>query len=311
MPVVRALLVVNPVATTTSPRTRDVITNALAAGCKLEVAETKARGHARELAAQAAYDGLDVVAVLGGDGTVNEVVNGLLESGPSGSVPDLAVVPGGSTNVLARSLGLPRDPVEATSVALDALREDRRREIGLGRADGRWFTFSAGLGLDAEVVARVEELRARGRRSTGGRYVRVAVAEFFRTARRRDAPLTLTVDGGEPVPGVHLALVTNTSPWTYLGERTVDPTPRSSFDAGLDALVLTGLGLPSSLRQVRRMLAGRSLEPRGRHAVAVHDATRIELVAQSPLPVQLDGDHLGEATRLTLEAVPKALRVVC
>src|SRR5262245_43901699 len=117
----RALLVVNPKATTTSERTRDVLTHALANSLKLEVAATQYRGHAGDLARQAVSDGsVDVVVALGGDGTVNEVVNGLLAHGPSERVPQLAVVPGGSTNVFARALGLPNDAVEATGALLNA-----------------------------------------------------------------------------------------------------------------------------------------------------------------------------------------------
>ena len=160
----RALLVVNPAATTTSARTREVLASALEAELKLEVAHTRHRGHASELAREAREDGLDLVVVLGGDGTVNEVVNGLLAGRTRPDVPDLAVVPGGGTNVFTRALGVPRDPVEATGALLDALRDHRRRSIGLGVAGDRWFTFNAGMGWDAEVVARVD--RRRRARST-------------------------------------------------------------------------------------------------------------------------------------------------
>ena len=149
----RALLVVNPKATAASAKLRDVLAHALASEIKLDVAETAARGHACELARQAAQDGLDVVVALGGDGTVNEVVNGLLAEGTGADLPALAVLPAGGTNVFARALGMPNSPVEATSQLLDALRTGRRRTIGLGRADDRWFTFCAGLGIDAPPYA--------------------------------------------------------------------------------------------------------------------------------------------------------------
>src|SRR3954451_19353206 len=161
----RGLLVVNPKATATTTRTREVLLRALGSDLKLDVAETARRGHARDLARQATDDGLDVVVALGGDGTVNEVVNGLLANGPGPDVPSLAVVPGGSTNVFTRTLGLAQEPVEATGEILDALRTGSRRIIGLGRISettddpnpdaARWFTFCAGLGLDAEVVREV------------------------------------------------------------------------------------------------------------------------------------------------------------
>src|SRR3990170_6936087 len=143
----RALLVVNPFATTTSARTREVLVSALEGALKVDVVHTDHRGHAAEVARQARLDGLDLVVTLGGDGTVNEVVNGLLNpGGPDPDAPALAVVPGGGTNVFARALGVPRDPVEATGVLLAALRARRSRSIGLGRAGERGVTFHAGLG---------------------------------------------------------------------------------------------------------------------------------------------------------------------
>jgi len=134
---VRALLVANPSATTTTAAGRDVIAHALASELKLEVMAPRYRGHAAELAARAASEGVDLVVVLGGDGTVNEALNGLLVDGPSDRVPALGVVPGGAANVFARALGAPRDPLEATHQLLEALAAGRSRTVGLGRADER------------------------------------------------------------------------------------------------------------------------------------------------------------------------------
>src|SRR3954452_24557899 len=175
----RGLLVVNPKATATTTRTREVLVRALGSDLKLDVAETQRRGHARDLAREATDDGIDLVVTLGGDGTVNEVVNGLLHDGPGPDVPALAVVPGGSTNVFARALGMPESAVEATGEVLEAVAAGSRRTIGLAKADERWFTFCAGLGLDAEVVRRVEHRRADGRRATPSLFVREAVTQFF------------------------------------------------------------------------------------------------------------------------------------
>src|SRR5947199_1705649 len=157
----RALLVVNPKATATSARVRDVLGRALGSDLKVDLAETERRGHAIELGARASAEGYDLVVALGGDGTVNEIVNGILRGderpGPRTDQPALAVVPGGSTNVFSRAMGIPRDPVEATGSLLDALREDRSRWIGLGRAgspgiEERLFTFTACIGLDGSAV---------------------------------------------------------------------------------------------------------------------------------------------------------------
>ncbi len=303
----RALLVVNPKATATTERARDVLAHALASESRLEVVETKARGHASELAADA-VGAFDVVVALGGDGTVNEVVNGLLADGPRPDVPALAVVPGGSTNVFARALGLPDQPVDATSVLLDALRNERRRTVGLGRADDRWFTFNAGLGLDADVVRHVDVARARGRRATPTLYIRTAVRRFFLHTERRRPALRLEVDGRPPVD-LSLALVCNAAPWTFLGPRPVQPCPRASFDAGLDLFGLRRLGTARTLWHVQQILA-RTPRPHGRDVVALHDERRLVLTARTPQPLQLDGEDLGDRTRVELTSVPGALQVV-
>ncbi len=304
----RALLVVNPKATATTARARDVLAHALASETKLDVAQTTSRGHAIELAAQAALDGLDLVVALGGDGTVNEVVNGLLTGGPSAQVPALAVVPGGSTNVFARALGLPDSAVEATGSVLDAIAAGRRRTIGLGRADHRWFTFCAGFGLDAEVVRRVEHRRAKGARATPGLFVREGFAEFLTGKDRKDLPLTLSQPGaGDEQLG--LALVCNTAPWTYLGQRPVLPCPDASFDSGLDVFGLRTLGTMRTLRYLRQILSA-TPRLRGKPLLPLHDVSRFTLTSSRPLPFQVDGDDLGERTQVAFEAVPRALQVL-
>jgi diacylglycerol kinase family enzyme len=314
----RALLVVNPAATTTNRRVRDVLARALASELKLDVAETSHRGHARELAAQAAGDGMDVVVTLGGDGTVNEAANGLLTSGPGLHVPTLAVVPGGSTNVFSRALGRSRDPVEATGEILDSLRAGRTRLVSLGTAsaetDGtwtgpRWFVFAAGLGFDADVISRVETQRARGRRSTGALYVRAGVDAFLLGRDRRRPPMTLTVPGEPPVDGLFLALVSNVSPWSYLGDHPIDPNPDASLDAGLDLFTMGRVGVVRMLHHVRQTMAAWP-DARGRGVHRWHDLPELQLTASRPQGWQVDGDHLGTATGLRVTSVPDALRVV-
>jgi diacylglycerol kinase family enzyme len=301
---VRALLVVNPKATTTTVRARDVLAHALASEVKLDVAETTHRGHAVELAREAARDGLDVVVALGGDGTANEVVNGLLHDGPQPGLPALAVVPAGSTNVFARTLGLPNNPVEATSQLLEALLQDRRRTIGLGRADERYFTFNAGLGIDAGAVRRVERARSKGRTASQPLYVRSAVKEHFVGPRRK---LTLQLPGGAEPVSLALALVCATDPWTYLGNRPVRPCPEASFDTGLDLFGLTSAATPVILRHLTQILrAG----PHGKRVVLLHDLPGFTLTADGPTPFQLDGDELGDRTSVVLTSVPRALQVL-
>jgi len=304
----RALLVVNPKATATTERMRDVLTHALASETKLDVVQTQARGHATSLARQAVVDGLDVVVALGGDGTVNEVVNGLLADGPAPGQPSLAVVPGGNANVFARALGLPGNPVEATSQLLDALRADRRRTVGLGQADDRWFTFCAGLGLDAEVVRRVERKRADGRKASPGLFVRQGVQQFFLHGRRREPAITVHADGLEPTR-IGLALVCNSDPWTYLGPRPVRPCPTASFEDGLDLFGLRSLGTLTTLRHLRQILSAHP-RPRGKAVYALHDVTGFRLTADRPMALQVDGDDLGDRSEVVFRSVPGALDVV-
>jgi diacylglycerol kinase family enzyme len=311
----RALLVVNPAATTTSARTREVLASALETDLKLDVAHTRHRSHAAELARDARADGLDLVVVLGGDGTVNEVVNGLLAEGPGPDVPALAVVPGGGTNVFSRALGVPRDPVEATGALLDALREHRRRSIGLGLAGDRWFTFNAGMGWDAEVVARVDRrrlARRTDRHTTAHDYVRAAAEQFFLHTDRRHPSICLELPDHEPVR-LHMAIVANTAPWTYLGDRPLLTSPDASFDAGLDLYALTRLRTVGTLGEVRRLLRGRPTPERPGPRTLVHrehDLPELTLRASRPVAAQVDGEALGDLETLTFRSVPNALRVV-
>jgi diacylglycerol kinase family enzyme len=310
----RALLVVNPNATTTTERVRDILVRALRSQVQLEVGYTKRRGHAADLARNAARDGVGLVVTLGGDGTVNEAVNGLMtaDAGPAANRADerpaLAVVPGGSTNVFARALGLPGDWAEGTGVILEALREGRTRTVGMGRADDRYFTFCAGLGIDAEVVKRVEHSRRKGKISKPSLYVRHVVAQYL---KRHDLPaLTLERSGEPPESGLAWALVQNTAPWTYLGDRPINPNPLASFDKGLDVLALKVLHLPSTARTVQQALA-RKPNPHGKQVMRLHDLDGFTLRAAAPTALQVDGDYLGECDKLEFASIPGALRVVC
>ncbi|MEV8551282.1 diacylglycerol kinase family protein [Streptomyces glaucescens] len=320
----RALLVVNPAATTTSARTRDVLIHALASEMKLDAVTTEYRGHARDLGRHAAQSqDIELVVALGGDGTVNEVVNGLLHDGPDpGRLPRLAVVPGGSTNVFARALGLPNDAVEATGVLLDALREGRERTVGLGLTSGtpgsedesvpsRWFTFNAGLGFDAGVVGRVEQQRERGKKSTHALYVRQVVRQLLGEPHRRHGTISLERDGEELASDLVLSIVSNTAPWTFLGNRPMYASPKASFDTGLDVFGLSRLSTASVARYGTQLLTSSPERgPRGRHAVSLHDLTEFTLHSKVPLPLQMDGDHLGLRTSVTFTGVRRALRVI-
>jgi diacylglycerol kinase family enzyme len=319
----RAMLLVNPKATTTNARTRDVLIRALGAAVELAVEETGYRGHAAALAATARAKGYDVVAVLGGDGTINETVNGLLNpvngddapalADPSTGRPALIVIPGGSANVFARALGLPNDPVEATGAVLEALREGRHRTVGLGQAlwegQSRYFTFCSGMGYDAEVVRAVEGLRGSGRKATPARYVNTALRHYLATDKRHPA-MRLTGPGIPAAEGVFMAIISNTSPWTYVGSTPVRPTPWASFETGLDLLGLRRMGPLSLTPLIRHILTESEALPSGRHLVQLHDEAEFTLTADRPVAFQLDGDYLGERETVTFRSTPNALQVL-
>jgi len=309
-----ALLIVNPTATTTRPALRDLIIAALSGTVSLEVALTRGRGHATELAADARARGLRSVISLGGDGTANEVVQAL-----AGSDVALGVVPGGGANVLVRALGLPSDPVAATACLLRALRADRTRRIGRGLAEpstsgARLFTCNAGMGFDARVVARVERRPASKQLLRQFSYV-VGALDSWRTVRRDEDPLRVTVTTADRPAGQDAALgawpivlVGNSSPYTVLGDRELIAHPGASFDRGLDLLLVSGPTIGRLLTVLAGALAG------GRHVRLagvrhLSDIDRAVLAADRPLPVHVDGDPLPATSRLVLSAVPDALAV--
>lgn len=303
----RALVVLNPNATTTSVRTRDVLLAALSNDLDIEVAETTHRGHATELARQACTDGVGLVVSVGGDGTINEIANGLLDSESGRETPDVAIIPGGSTNVLARNLGIPESPIEATGLLLDALRSGRRQSIALGRVDDRYFTFAAGFGFDAEVVHAVENERARGRKSTVPLYVRTALRRYAAHPDRRHGTIRITGDGAVAASGLAVVIVSNCTPWTYVGRRPLWPTPKADLNAGLDVFGLTSLRVVPTLWHLTQLVSRRG--PHGRGVVSLHDRDHLVLDAPEPLPVQVDGDYIGRQQRIVLTSVPDALRI--
>jgi diacylglycerol kinase family enzyme len=257
------------------------------------------------------------VLTLGGDGTVNEVVNGILRARPPGTGPDgapdgaplLAALPGGNANVFTRALGLPADPVDATGRILRSLPAGRTRTIGLGLADRRYFCFNAGLGLDAEVVRVVEGLRARGRGASTALYVWTTVRQFTTVTDRREPALTLERHGMPAMDGLFLGIVSNAAPWTYLRQRPVNASPRAGFDTGLDLFAMRKLGTLGTLNALRQML-GRDGGAAGRHIVSLHDQDALTFRAARPVAFQVDGEYVGEREHVMLRSIPDALRVL-
>jgi diacylglycerol kinase family enzyme len=304
----RVLVVVNPRATAMSPRERDVLAHALAGEATIEVVETANRGHAAALACRAMRNSTDVVVALGGDGTVNEVINGLLTDGVHGQVPALGIVPAGSTNVFIRALGLPNDPIEATGHLLEGLRTGARRTVSMGLADDRYFCFAAGLGFDAAIVHGVERQRRKGKRSTHVLYARVGVREFLR-ADRRHPQLHVELPDGTDLEDVYFTIVANADPWTYVGNRPLRPTPQVRLDTDLALYARRRMSTPGMLFSMARLSGDR---PRigDRGAFVVHDLDHFTVRSDQPLPFQVDGDALEERQKVSFRSVPRAIQVV-
>ncbi|MDP2288251.1 MAG: diacylglycerol kinase family protein [Actinomycetota bacterium] len=303
----RALLIVNPQATTTSRRMTDLVIHAFADALQLEVATTEHRGHGIELGRQAREADLDVVITVGGDGIINEVVNGLITGGAAPRT-QLATLPGGSANVFARALGIPNDLVEAGAHLLEGIKQGRKRTIGLGRANDRWFTVNAGVGLDAEVIAAMEHKRRRGRKASPSRYLTTMAATMIKSARNRVPQLTLT-RGELVVQDVYLSLVQNTAPWTYLGNWPIQMCPAADFNGGLDLFALRKIDVPTALQSTRRLLVQRTPSALS-SVIAWHDEQEFRISALKPMAFQIDGEGMGEVTEVRFSSEPAALTVV-
>jgi diacylglycerol kinase family enzyme len=302
---VRLLLIANATAQQVTPWKVTVIESALASAFDVDVVLTKRGGHAIHLARGAAHEGVDLVVALGGDGTVNEVVNGLAGT----SVP-MAILPGGGVNVLARSLGVPNDPIEATAHLL-RIRNRPPRRVPLGRADGRYFTFSCGVGLDGAIVQQVERRRALKRAGRTGYYAVTALRVFF--ARYGRSRPKVHVRWGPALEhrrdGLFLAIAQKSDPFTYLGRRAFRLCPQADLQGGLDLLGVDTLRVAFVLRVIASAL-GSGRHVRSRHVLHLHDQLRIEVTCDEPLPVQADGEYVGDRDRIVLEVVPDALSLL-
>ncbi|HJR45556.1 MAG TPA: diacylglycerol kinase family protein [Actinomycetota bacterium] len=296
-------LVSNAYAGSVSLRTKEVIVKALQADFKLEVADTESRAHATELARDAVDRGFDAVVAFGGDGTINEAAQGL-----AGTDVALGFIPGGSTNVVARSLGVPRDPVEATAFVASHLRSGTMRTINLGRMNERYFLFCAGVGLDAEVVKRVEADPEAKRRRGEWFFLSNALKAGFTQYRNADPAITVEIPGREPRRSV-LAVCCNGRPFTYFKKMPVDVCPEARLDAGLDVFALERIRTGTIPRIAWALLVSRS-HVGWRNSLYAHDLQEATIRCDYPLPVQVDGDYLGELDEVQLTLVPAALRLL-
>jgi diacylglycerol kinase family enzyme len=292
------VLIVNPFASgVTEARVRSV-EQELGGVASVRTLLTERPGHGTELAAE--VSGVDALVVFSGDGGFNEVLNGVQDGLP------LGFLPGGGTSVLPRALGLPRDPVAAARRVAEALEQGRQRRISLGRVNGRRFGFSSGIGLDAELVRRVDALgrRGDGKRPGDAAYLLAAARLAGRRLGRFDPALEVRGLGRAA-----FALVANCDPYTYAGRMPVHVAPEARFELGLDVVAPAKVGPRDLPRFIRHALAGRS-QTEAPNVLYGHDLDRIEIACDQPLPLQADGEDLGDVEEAVFEAERDAVAVL-
>ncbi|HEX8074715.1 MAG TPA: diacylglycerol kinase family protein [Thermoleophilaceae bacterium] len=303
----RMLVIVNPYATTVSDRLKNLVVYALQGRYSVEAVDTQARFHAAEICREAAEEGYDVVVAFGGDGTVNEAANGL-----AGSQTPLTVLPGGSTNVFCRTLGIPNDVVDATEHLLGVADRFHPIRVDLARAGDRHFTFSAGIGLDASVVERVDS-RPRLKARFGEWYFTWAALSTFNRRYLVNPPRIRVEAGGRTLEGVTV-VVQNSDPYTYFGPRPIRVCEDADGINGRLSAAVLGRASPIDMPTlIPRLFSGRADRvARHRHIESVPSLRelRVRTADGSPFPLQVDGDYIGRFEDVTFGLTPAALAVV-
>ncbi len=303
----RMLVIVNPYATTVSERLRSLVVYALQGRYEVTAIDTERRDHATVLCREAAHEGYDVVVTFGGDGTVNEAVNGL-----RGSDTPVFPLPGGNTNVLCRMLGIPNEIVDATEHLLGLADRWHPRRIDLPTVNDRAFTFSSGVGLDATVVRRVDARPQLKARFGPYFFTSAAVVSFLKDYLMHPPRMEVATDDGRRTTGV-TAVVQNGDPYTYFRDRPITLAEGATLDSGtLSAVVLeraTPLDVPT--------IAARAFLPRAhvvkhRRVADLRDvgAVTVRSLDGREIPLQVDGDHVGSVTEARYGIVPGGLAVV-
>jgi diacylglycerol kinase family enzyme len=307
------LIIVNPYATTVSDRLRNLVVYALQGRYEVEAVSTEAQNHATEIGLEARDGGYDIVVAFGGDGTLNEVVNGL-----AGTDVPVSVLPGGSTNVVCRTLGIPSDVVDATEHLLSLADEWAPRRIDLGAIDDRRFVFSCGVGIDATVVERVDAHPRLKAKAGPYYYSWAAISAFYRRYLHSPVRMRVQTDAGKPIEGV-TALAQNSDPFTYFASRPIRVCEGIEIDDGtLSMAVLKRSAQRDMPTLIARLFSQR--RPAARHRQVTHfDDVTVATVASisedrdgetRPFPVQVDGDYIGKRTRVELRVEPAALAIV-
>ena len=309
----RMLLIVNPYATTVSDRLKNLVVYALQGRFDVEAVSTQAQNHATEIGREAQDGGYDVVVAFGGDGTLNEVANGL-----AGSDLPVAILPGGSTNVVCRTLGMPNDVVDATEHLLTLADDWQPRKIDLGIVDDRYFVFSCGVGLDASVVKRVDRNPTLKGNAGPYYYSWAGISSFYRKYLLNPVRVRTTVDGAEPVEGI-TTIVQNSDPFTYFTTHPIRVCEGIAIDDGTLSIGVLKRAAQRDMPTLITRLFSES-KPAARHKQVVHfdDVTHAVVETASlakdgsvrPFPLQVDGDYIGERERIELRVAPSALTIV-
>ena len=303
----RMLVIVNPYATTVSDRLRNLVVYALQSRYSVQAIDTQERNHATQLCRQAAREGYDVVVAFGGDGTVNEAANGLV-----GSDTPLTALPGGSTNVWARTLGIPNDVVDATEHLLRMADEWVPRRVDLGRVGDRHFVFASGVGLDASVVERVDAHPYRKARF-GAWYYSLAGVSIFNRRYLVNPPRVRVTAGERTLEGVTV-VVQNSDPYTYFRERPIRVVGPAGLETGSLAVGVLKHATPLELLTlVPRLMSGQAqsvMRHRQVESLPGLDGLRVEAIDDRPFPVQVDGDFLGQFSEVEFGVSAAALLAV-
>jgi len=300
----RILLIVNSFASSVTARNTVTVHERLSQHHDVQVVETNRRGHATRFAEDAARRGIDVVVAYGGDGTLNEVATGVATTDTA-----LAVLPGGSTNVFARTLGMPNDALDAVDLIIEALSRNDISPIGLGRANGRFFTFHTGIGYDAAVVRRVEQRASLKRYAGNPLFIAAALRTWALDYDKKRPHFALDFGDGNTVDSGFFSIIMNTNPYTYLGNRPFDIVPSTSLSTGLSVVTFTSLKTTQMLRTLASVLQGGGVK----NFPWLDIRTNVQHVVASDsraFPYQLDGDYLGEIQKVEFEFVPNAVRLV-
>jgi len=301
----KLLLIVNPSASSVTPRSQVLIQRTFNRNHDVELVETTRRGHATRLAEDAAARNFDGAIVLGGDGTLNEAANGLVDTDTA-----LLPLPGGSTNVFARTLGLPDDPLEAATVVLQAFEDRQMNRVGLGIANGRSFLFHAGIGFDAAVVEQVERNSDLKRYLSHPLFAYKAVTTWLRHFDRKNPHFRVEFSDGTSIDDGYFMVALNTNPYTYLGSIPFDIAPDASLDRALATVTIRSLRADQLLRLATGALLANTRLSANRNVDHRSDLTTFTVLSDEPFPWQLDGDFLGRVDRIDFSHRSDALLLV-